>query len=306
MDQGDSPAPAPAPPPTSRYQRIVAFGREFYHIWLTEKPSQYAATLAYYAIFSVVPVIYIAFTVADLLVKQLAVGTQFYVEVGRLLGEEVALALQEAVADLAARTTAGGTWSTILQYVVLAFSASIVFAQLQYTLNAILQVPPPSDGEAKATIRSRLTAFVMVFGVGLLLVVTAVVELAVSMLRSLVGSHNPVPILSFVALGGTATLSFALIYKLLPHARIAWRHVWVGASVAGLLCAIAVALVGSYLGAARITSASGAAGAMAVLLVAFNLLGQIFVLGAVSTRVCAVLSEQPMLATEEGRRSGKA
>jgi membrane protein len=284
----------------------VAFGQEFYHIWLTEKPNQYAASLAYYALFSIVPVIYIAFTLADMVVKQLAVGTRFYVEIARLLGDEVALALQEAVRNLAARTTTDGLWSTVLQYVVLAFSASIVFAQLQHTLNVILHVPPPSDGETKATIRSRLAAFVMVFSVGLLLIVAAVADLAVSMLRAAIGTHSPLPVLSFVGLSGVATLAFALIYKLLPRAKIAWRDVWLGALVAGLLCAIAVTLLGSYLGSVRTTSASGAAGAIAVLLVAFNGLGQIFVLGAVLNRVYAAQRKALALPAQQGDPSAGA
>ena len=96
--------------------RIVAFSREFYYIWPTERPSQYAAALAYYAIFSVVPVIYIAFTLADLLAGQLAVGTLVHTQIAGLLGEGVALALRETVNNLAERTSTGTPWAAAIQY----------------------------------------------------------------------------------------------------------------------------------------------------------------------------------------------
>lgn len=121
-----------------------------------------------------------------------------------------------------------------------------------------------------------------------------------------IGLGISVPILSFVALGGMATLSFALIYRLLPRARVAWRHIWVGATVAGVLATIATTLVGIYLGAARLASASGAAGTVVVLLVGFNLLGQFFVLGAVFTRVHAALQGSPIVPKEQGDRSTEA
>ena len=79
---------------------LAAFLKELYDIWITERPTQFAAALAYYAIFSFVPLIYIAFTLADTFVARLSVSEQFYAQIAGLLGSEVAQSLQEAVANL--------------------------------------------------------------------------------------------------------------------------------------------------------------------------------------------------------------
>ena len=105
----------------------VAFLKEIYGIWVSERPSQFAAALAYYAIFSFVPLIYIAFTITELVLERLSVEEQFYAQVANLLGAEVAQALQEAVTSLAQRTAGDTTLTTAIGFVALAFTASLAF-----------------------------------------------------------------------------------------------------------------------------------------------------------------------------------
>jgi membrane protein len=109
---------------------------------------------------------------------------------------------------------------------------------------------------------------------------------------------------NFFALAGLAALSFALIYKVLPNANVAWRHVWVGAGVAALLLTVGLSLVKLYLGASRFSSALEAAGAAAVFLMAFYYLGQIFVLGAVVIRVLASMSGSKIVPREKASKPG--
>jgi membrane protein len=99
-------------------------------------------------------------------------------------------------------------------------------------------------------------------------------------------------------------LTFALIYKVLPNANVAWRHVWVGAGVAAFLLTAGLSLVKLYLSAGRFSSALEAAGAAAVFLTAFYYLGQIFVLGAVVIRVLAAMSGSEIMPREGPSRSG--
>jgi membrane protein len=268
----------------------VAFLKEVYAIWISERPTQFAAALAYYAIFSFVPVIYIAFTITELVIERLSVEEQFYAQVANLLGAEIAQALQEAVTSLAQRTAGDTTLTTVIGFVALAFTASLAFFQLQHTLNTLWKVPPPRRGQTRAYVLNRLLALAMVLGVALLLIVAAVANLLVSLVNAQVEWGGFASTANFVGLTGLAGLSFALIYKVLPNARVAWRHVWVGAGVAALLLTVGLSLVKLYLSASRFTSALEAAGAAAVSLMAFYYLGQIFVLGAVIVRVSASMS----------------
>ena len=86
-----------------------SFLAQFYHIWITERPSQFAAMLAYYALFSFVPMIYIALSVAGIFVDELRAAGQLYARVGEALGPEASQLLADAVNSLAERTTGGTT-----------------------------------------------------------------------------------------------------------------------------------------------------------------------------------------------------
>jgi membrane protein len=138
----------------------------------------------------------------------------------------------------------------------------------------------------------------MVLGVALLLIVVAVANLLVSLVNAQVQWGGFVSTANFLGLAGLAALTFALIYKVLPNAKVAWRHVWVGAGVAALLLTVGLSLVKLYLSAGRFSSALEAAGAAAVFLMAFYYLGQIFVLGAVVIRVLASMAGSEILPRE--------
>ena len=295
--------PDPVPQPKRPESKPVVFLKEIYGIWINERPSQFAAGLAYYAIFSFVPVIYIAFTITELVVARLSVAEPFYNQVAGLLGVEIAQALQEAVASLAERTGGDTTLTTVIGFVVLVFTASMAFFQLQHTLNTILQVPPPSRGQTRAYVLNRLLAFAMVLGVALLLIAATIVNLLVSLVNAWVEWGGFVSTASFFGMAGLTALTFALIYKVLPNGKVAWRDVWVGAGVATLLLAVGVSLVKLVLSTNRFGSALEAAGAVAVFLMAFYYLGQIFVLGAVVIRVFASMSGSKIVSREDPGRS---
>jgi membrane protein len=270
--------------------RPIVFLREIYGIWISERPSQFAAALAYYAIFSFVPVIYITITITELVVARLSVTEQFYDQIANLLGLEIAQALQEAVAGLAETTAGDTTLTSVIGLVVLAFTASMAFFQLQHTLNTIWRVPPPSRGQTQSYALNRLLAFAMVLGVALLFIVAAVVNRLVSLVDAQIQLGGFVTAANALGLAGLAALTFALTYKVLPNAKVAWRDLWLGVGIATLLLTVGLSLVKLLLSANRFSSALEAAGAVAVFLMAFYYLGQIFVLGAVVIRVTASMS----------------
>jgi membrane protein len=277
---------------------ISAFLKELYRIWITERPTQFAAALAYYAIFSFVPVIYIAFAITDIVVSRLSVSEQFYAQIAGLLGVEVAQALQDAVLGLSERTSGSSPLISLISFVALAFTASLLFFQLQHTLNTLWKVPPPTRGETLAYVRNRLLAFAGVLGVVVVMIVATASNVLISLVSSRLDSGLPVSFGNILVFVGLTALSFALLYEALPNARVAWRDVWVGAGVAALLVTVGFYLVKLYLGANRLSSALEAAGAVAVLLMGFYYLGQIFVLGALITRVYASMFGAKILPRE--------
>ena len=170
--------------------------------------------------------------------------------------------------------------------------ATTVFAELQSALNRVWQVPDPPSGGIWRTIWSRIIALVLVFAVaglllGLVVVSTAMTALGDVWSAYLGGWDIALRLLDFAISFAILTLLFALIYRFVPRAEIAWSDVWLGAAVTASLFIIGRYLIGLYLGTAGIGSSFGAAGSLVVLLMWVYYSAQIFLLGAEFTWVYA-------------------
>ncbi len=267
-------------------QNLITFAKELYQTWVGERPSQLGAGLAYYSMFAAAPIIYIAITVAGIFLDELAVAEKFFEKIAQVMGEETALFLEEMVNTVAIDTSSGITLTSIIGFLALALAASSIFFYLQYALNAIWKVPPPKRGATSSMVRSKVITFALVIGVGLLLVVAAAMNIILSLITNFFDIGNW-GIINFVAIIALGTVAFAIIYKVLPNVQIAWRDVWVGSLVTALLIAIGGWGLGIYLANSSITSAFEAAGTMAVFLISVFFFAQLFLFGAVFTRIYA-------------------
>jgi len=276
------------------------FLAEVYAIWISERPGQLAAALAYFGMFSIAPVIYIAFTIAGIFIDQFSAADQVYIQLQNLFGQQVADLIRDLVLTISNANQGGSFWTSLISFLALFFAASGLFIQIQYALNMIWKVPPPQKGYTQAVIRKRLFSFVMVIGVGLLLILATLVNVGLAWFGSLIeflfGLTPTYATLTWAVTFGLIVLSFGLLYKVLPDVRIAWRHVWPGALVAAFLVLVGGMLATLYFASGLAGSAFEAAGAVAVLLLVIYYAAQIFLLGAVITRVWAALqgSKQPV------------
>ncbi len=269
-------------------KNIPNFIKELYRIWVTERPNVLAAALAYFGMFSFAPVIYIAFTIAGFFGEQLLMADNLYGKVEATFGVGTTELIGNSVNNLS-QTPFGETslLSSIIAFLALLLAASGLFFQVQYALNTVWRVPPPAKGRASAMIKQRLLSFLMVIGVGVVLIAAALINIILSWINSLIPLLSEMPYLNSLSFFGLAVLSFALIYKILPDADIAWRDVWVASAVTVLLMALGGKLLEFYLTSGNFRSAFEAAGAVAVILISFYIFSQIFLFGAVFTRVYA-------------------
>jgi membrane protein len=127
----------------------------------------------------------------------------------------------------------------------------------------------------------------MVIGVGLLFILASLANVVISWFGSLFDLNSNMPVITALGFLGIATLVFALIYKVLPETEISWRDVWVGAFVTAVLVILATLIFGLYLSLGNVGSAFEAAGAFAVLLIGIYTIAQVFLFGAMFTRVFA-------------------
>jgi len=169
---------------------------------------------------------------------------------------------------------------------VLLIGATTVFGELQATLDQIWRVPArPQAGGLWALVRTRFLSFGMILGIGFLMIVSLILSAVISALgkwwdTALFGWTFLAGVVNFVVGFGFTTVVFAMIYKIMPRARIDWRDVWTGAAVTSLLFTIGKSLIGIYIGKSGVASGYGAAGSLVVVLVWVYYSAQIFLFGA--------------------------
>jgi membrane protein len=266
---------------------VRKFLKELFLTWGTARSPQAAAALAYYGMFSFAPIIFIAVSVAGIFFDTLIAAQEVLVRLEDMLGPEVTQFILDVVVRVSQGASGATPLTTLIGFIALLFAASGLFAQLQYALNNIWEVPPPTQRGILAIVISRLLAFVMVIGLGLLLVLVTVSSIILSTVSTFLNLDNPLPVTELAVFLGLATVVFALIYKVLPDVDIAWRDVWLGALVTALLFALARSLLGIFLAYTSFASAFDAAGALAVILIVIYYLALIFLFGAVFTKVYA-------------------
>jgi len=268
---------------------IKEFIQELYRIWATERPGQLAAALAYYGMFAFAPVIFIMLWVAGLFFDSISASDQFFARMEALLGSDVSLFIQNSVEAIGQSTSESSILATLISVGALLLAASGLFYQLLFALNKIWGMPVPERGQTGGMIRQRLFSFLIVIGVGLLFVLGTLVNVVITWFGGLFELSPSMPLLSILGFLGLTTLAFALIYKILPEAHIRWRDVWIGAFVTAILVAVALFLFGAYLNRGNIGNAFEAAGAFAVLLIGIYTIAQVFLFGAMFTRVYAAM-----------------
>jgi len=270
---------------------LRGFIQEIFKIWVNEKPNQLAAALAYFGMFSFAPVIYIAYRFAGIFINEVAAGERLYERIEAVLGSETAAYIQGAVAAISAADTGGSVIISAISFIVLLLAAMGLFLQLTYVLNRIWGVPLIQIGKRVAIIRQRLFAFVMVIALGLMVILATMVNVVFAWFGSIInefsGRSNLISFLNVLALLGIIILINAFIYKVLPDVKLAWRDVWPGSIAVTFLMALGGLMIRLYFKLGGVNSAFEAAGAFAVLMIAIYYFAQIFLFGAVITRVYA-------------------
>ena len=275
--------------------RWVGLARKSAAGWMDdEAPSKGAAT-AYYAMFSMAPLLFLIISIAGLFFGADAVRGVVFAQVADLMGENGAQAIEEMLANVSEPKT--GIWATLISLAVLVFGATTVFAQLQAALDAIWEVPPEVAKSEKRNaiwtfVKGRLLSFGLVLALAFLIVVSLVLSAAMSALGKwwgpVFGEWETVAYVFDLAVGfGMLAVVFAAIYKFMPRAHIQWRDVWVGAAVTAALFVIGKFLIGLYLGKSDVGSSFGAFGSIIIVMVWVYYSAQIFLLGAEFTWVWA-------------------
>jgi membrane protein len=253
--------------------------------WMNDRAMRLAASLSFFTMFSLAPLLLITLRVVGLILGPEAAAGQLYFHIQQVVGPSGAEVLEEVIAA-AGKDDTGGNIATLGSIGILVFSASYVFAELQDAMNTVWGVPTPEGWAVGRMIRNRLMSFAMVLSLAFLLLVSMVIS---SVLAALSAFVMPEPgrigqaINFVVSLAGT-TAVFAILFKFIPDVPIRWSDVWPGALLTAVLFTIGQWLVGLYLGQATVVGLFGAAGSLVALLLWVYYTAMIFFFGAEFTK----------------------
>src|SRR4030043_508548 len=269
------------------------FVKELYRIWIAERPTQLAAALAYYGMFSFAPIIFVAVSIVGLFIENIDPVSQLFQRLEELFGVGISNLVRESVTAISITPSSTSILVSVISVLALLYAASGLFYQLQFSLNKLWQVQPADKGQTKSFIRQRGFSFLIVIGFGLLgiLVIFANLLLAWfgSILERLLGLNGSEVMVARLLAPILLALIIALFYKILPETTVAWSDVWFGAIITTVLFLVALFLAGIFFQYSSLNSALQATGAFTVLLVGFYYLAQIFLLGAICCRVYSEL-----------------
>lgn len=257
--------------------------------WIDDYAPSMGAAIAYYTLFSIAPLLILLIAVAGYVFGEDAAQGEIVFQLQGRIGYESAEVVQSLIKSVS--KPAQGVIATLVSIFTLLIGASSVFGELQSALNRIWRVPDPANRSGLFNfIRGRLLSFAMVLGLGLLLLLSLAFGTFLSAVgqwsnRWFSGWQSVLQAANFVVSFAINAVVFAMIYKIMPRARIAWRDVAIGAMVTALLLETSKLAIGLYLGRTTATSGFGAAGSLVLFLMWVYLSAQIFLLGAEFTWV---------------------
>jgi membrane protein len=256
--------------------------------WVRDGASSMGAALAFYALFSLAPLLLVALWVAGFFVGRDDAQAMLVTQLTSIVGETAALAVEDLLD--AASTPSEGAIPALIGAFTLVLGATTVFSELRTQLDRIWRAPEPKHPGAMKFLATRFSAFLLVVGIGLLLMASMMLSAFLTAAGELFFARSKASmyLMDFAGSMVVVTGLFAMIYKILPSTPIAWRDVWVGAALTAALFWIGKSLIALYLAKTAVDSSFGAAGAVVLVILWVYYSAQILFFGAELTREFAL------------------
>jgi membrane protein len=268
---------------------LAALARAFFAAgwaWSNDRCATMSAALAFYAAFSLAPMLVIVIAIAGFFFGADAVQGRLFAEIQYLVGSDGASVIQTTVSNAWKARSAGGNWAAPLSVVAIVMGASATFAELNASLNRIWDVRGPAKQVSwLALLRIRMVSFALVVGLGFLLLVLLIADAALAFAASYLWRLSSASLLlgqvfqSIFSILFLAT-AFGVLMKILPDRPIRWPDAALGGTAAALLFVGGKGLFAFYLSRAGTANTFGAAGALAVILMWLFYSAAVFLFGA--------------------------
>lgn len=272
----------------SYFRNLWTITKNTFSAWTKADPFRQSAVVAYYAVFSIPALLVIVIAIAGLVFGHEAVQGEISEQVKSTLGSSAAESVEEIIAQASRQKTS--VIATIIGVVTLILGSTGVFAELQTSLNQIWEVQVISKKKWLRSIKTKLFSFGLVLSIGFLMLISLLITTALEAIGGKINENLSdvmmivFRILNFVVPFGVITVLFALIFKILPDAKIKLRDVWVGAMVTTLLFILGKFALGIYFAKANPASAYGAAGSIVLIMLWVSYSCMILFFGAEYTK----------------------
>ncbi len=265
--------------------------KETYHEFIDDNAIKLSASLSYYTIFSLPPLLIIIISLSGFFFGAEAVRGELFGQINGLVGNAAALQIQEAIKNVSLSDSS--SFATTIGVIVLLIGASGVFAEIQSSLNYIWGIKvKPKRGLVKF-FKNRLMSFSMIGSVGFLLMVGLIVNSLTDVLNNRLSDYFPKDavylfyVVNLLIVFVIITILFTVIFKTLPDGKIVLKDCIIGASFTAFLFMIGKFIIGAYLGSSAVASVYGAAGSIILILVWVYYSAIILYFGAEFTKVYA-------------------
>lgn len=257
-----------------------------------DKVPKLSASLAYYTVFSLGPLLIVILFLCGIFFRREAVEGSIYEQMQHFVGSEAALQIQEIIknASLSKESTVAATIGVI----TLLIGATTVFAEIQDSINTIWGLKRKPTAGWMVLVKTRLLSFGVIGSLGFLLLVSLGVTAIVESISGQLEKQFPgIAVPAFYIINLLITISvvtslFAVIFKVLPDAKIKWKDVWAGSIVTAILFMLGKFAITFYISKSNIGSTYGTAGSLVVLLVWVYYSSFILYFGAEFTKAWAV------------------
>ena len=261
--------------------------------FIDNKVFKLSAALAFYTIFALPAMLIIVIAISDIFYGRAAVEGTLYHQISAFVGTDAALQIQQTIRGTA--LSGSSRFATIAGVLTLLFGATSVFSEIQDSINHIwkLKAKPRKGKGFLKMLLNRLLSFSLVVGLGFILLVSLLInglmDAFINRLTQMFPQLTVIMIYVFNVLltFGITALLFGMIFKVLPDARIKWKHVRAGAFTTAVLFMLGKFLIGYYLGHSKLSSTYGTAGSVIVMLLWVYYSAMILYFGAVFTHVYA-------------------
>ncbi len=270
---------------------VYAYLKQVFTELFEDNIFKYSASLAYYTVFSLAPVLIVIISICGILFGKDAIEGHIYSQIKGLVGSDAASQVQDTIKNI--HLTGHNVFATIISILILLIGATGIFGEVQDSLNKIWGLKIKKRKTWWRLIINRLLSFSLIISIGFIMMVSLLLNALISAFGNFLGRYFSefsvilVQITDSVVTFVITTFLFSLMFKMLPDAKIKWKDVLIGGLITSVFFTLGKLGIGYYLGSSNIANVYGAAGSIMIIMVWVYYSSIILYLGAEFTKVYA-------------------